>query len=130
MHEEEAGVWQQTVYLAQSDALSLRRMRRFAYRALVRDNHCCQVMECSAKHQTGVHHIIPRSEGGGDNIENLITLCYYHHNLVEELGLRTVTLIVNVSEAEEAEEEVTIWEENPANDWHIWVYGGVRNPRR
>ncbi len=28
----------------------------------------------------GVHHIEPRSRGGGDNSENLITLCTFCHS--------------------------------------------------
>lgn len=30
------------------------------------------------------HHIIPRSAGGGDMSNNLITLCRKHHDMAEE----------------------------------------------
>lgn len=32
-----------------------------------------------------VHHIIPRSEGGTDELENLATVCHAHHPLWERL---------------------------------------------
>ncbi len=45
---------------------------------LTRDNYTCQC--CKTKKGTlHVHHIIYRSKGGSDEIENLITLCEYCH---------------------------------------------------
>ena len=45
---------------------------------LNRDNYTCQC--CKTKKGTlHVHHIIYRSKGGSDEIENLITLCEYCH---------------------------------------------------
>ena len=32
-----------------------------------------------------LHHIIPKSLGGGDGEENLVTLCQFHHQEVERL---------------------------------------------
>ena len=46
--------------------------------ALNRDNYTCQC--CKAKHtRLEVHHIIYRSNGGSDDLENLITLCETCH---------------------------------------------------
>lgn len=48
---------------------------------LHRDNYTCQV--CGKKHtRLEVHHIIPRSQGGTDNENNLITLCEDCHEAV------------------------------------------------
>ena len=47
---------------------------------LNRDNWTCQV--CKKSHSSQVHHIIPRSSGGSDNVGNLITLCNRCHVLV------------------------------------------------
>ena len=48
-----------------------------------RDGHKCQNPKCPNKNQKNtrleVHHKIPRSEGGGDKPENLITLCEHCH---------------------------------------------------
>lgn len=37
---------------------------------------------CRSKHFIDIHHIKPKSEGGPDTIENLITLCKAHHRMV------------------------------------------------
>ena len=47
--------------------------------ALDRDNYTCQI--CGAKNtRLEVHHIIFRSQGGSDDLDNLITLCERCHN--------------------------------------------------
>jgi 5-methylcytosine-specific restriction endonuclease McrA len=28
-----------------------------------------------------VHHLVPRSRGGTHHLDNLITLCWYHHHI-------------------------------------------------
>ena len=49
--------------------------------ALVRDNHTCQC--CGKKNcRVEVHHIKFRSDGGGDTLENLITLCEDCHKAI------------------------------------------------
>lgn len=30
------------------------------------------------------HHIIPRSQGGDDELDNLISLCFYHHQMITD----------------------------------------------
>jgi len=42
-----------------------------------RDDFKCRI--CSFDFVTAVHHIIPKSSGGNDDISNLITLCPNHH---------------------------------------------------
>lgn len=46
---------------------------------LERDGYHCQVPGCRNRRNLNVHHIIPRSLGGGDEPENLVTTCYEHH---------------------------------------------------
>ena len=46
---------------------------------LLRDRHACSVPGCTNTHYVDVHHIRPRSEGGNNTRENLITLCSAHH---------------------------------------------------
>lgn len=48
---------------------------------LQRDKYNCQV--CGSKENLSAHHIIPRAEGGGHEVDNLITLCGSCHDLVE-----------------------------------------------
>lgn len=55
---------------------------------LRRDSHTCQ--RCgSTDNQLDVHHIIPRRDGGSDDLENLKTLCsYICHNIEESIDRR------------------------------------------
>ena len=56
---------------------SWREMRR---EALQRDNRRCQV--CGKEYSGQVHHVTPRSQGGTDDLSNLMTLCGKCHMLV------------------------------------------------
>jgi hypothetical protein len=47
-----------------------------------RDGWRCAVPWCSARKNLEVHHIVFRSRGGGDEPENLISICRQHHALV------------------------------------------------
>ena len=58
-----------------------RKWSKLRKKALRRDNHECHVCK-SSPGQGGslhVHHIEPRSEGGEDSLDNLITLCHGCH---------------------------------------------------
>jgi hypothetical protein len=46
---------------------------------LLRDQHRCQVPGCKNTTFLDVHHIQLRSEGGGNEVGNLITICGCHH---------------------------------------------------
>jgi 5-methylcytosine-specific restriction endonuclease McrA len=48
-------------------------------RVLERDSYRCTVCGAGARHQLKVHHVIPRSEGGSNRMENLRTLCHACH---------------------------------------------------
>lgn len=54
-----------------------------------RDQACCQAENpdgtiCGATRWLHRHHIVPKSEGGTDDAENLITLCSFHHQLCHQ----------------------------------------------
>jgi hypothetical protein len=49
---------------------------------LVRDGGRCQVPGCSHTRHLELHHIEPRSAGGDHKPDNLVTLCWTHHDLV------------------------------------------------
>jgi 5-methylcytosine-specific restriction endonuclease McrA len=93
--------------------------------ALKEDNYTCQ--RCGKTRDLTIHHILPRSQGGSDALENLIVLCVKCHDDVELLGYRNRNIIMNSLEDDidlSSDREIT-------EDWHSWVYGaGKRSDRR
>ncbi|MBL0214490.1 MAG: HNH endonuclease [Myxococcales bacterium] len=53
-------------------------------KVLVRDKHACSVPGCRSTRFIEVHHIKPRSEGGGHELWQLTSLCDGHHVLLHE----------------------------------------------
>jgi hypothetical protein len=54
---------------------------------LERDGWLCMAPGCTARADLQRHHLIYRSEGGGDEASNRILLCSVHHRLGEHGGL-------------------------------------------
>jgi hypothetical protein len=90
----------------------------------------CYRCETRQLRKLTVHHLIPRKEGGGNNPENLITLCGACHDIAEMAGCRSLDdILATIEEPEirQLPEKVLDREETferPA--WHAWVYGGQR----
>jgi hypothetical protein len=58
---------------------------------MARDRHVCQVPGCDRTRFLEVHHLVPRSRGGKNTRDNLVTLCGSCHRMSHErggLGLR------------------------------------------
>jgi hypothetical protein len=53
------------------------KVRRFV---LARDGGCV-VDGCTSRYRLEVHHVMPRSQGGTHDADNLVTLCWYHHHV-------------------------------------------------
>ena len=99
-----------------------------------RDNYNCVV--CGSRRRLEVHHIMPRSKGGGDNKENLVTLCYKCHNEVEEEEYTTLAQIKAHSpswkdcDSGKVKRKRVAWTPKKTDqdagqaDWRTWVYGG------
>jgi hypothetical protein len=49
---------------------------------LHRDANTCTGDGCPSHHRLQIHHIIPWSQGGPTDPDNLITLCWFHHHIV------------------------------------------------
>jgi hypothetical protein len=60
--------------------------RYIRQKVLERDMNTCQVTGCPSRTVVHVHHKTPLSKGGSHRIENLITLCEYHHGLMPGAG--------------------------------------------
>jgi hypothetical protein len=53
-------------------------LRRFIF---WRDHGVCSVAGCTSRYRLQPHHIRQRSEGGSDDPDNLVLLCWYHHHV-------------------------------------------------
>ena len=51
-------------------------------RVLQRDGHRCVIAGCDSRTRLQPHHLIPYAQGGTHDLENLITVCWYHHHVV------------------------------------------------
>lgn len=128
--------WRSSVYHERTfekldiSGVAWKEIRRWIIK---RDRRCYR---CETRQQRNltVHHIIPRSEGGEENAENLVTLCIDCHNIVEIAGCRSLADILSTIEKEEEpvppkELKQLDREENfERPEWHKWVYGGERRP--
>jgi len=61
--------------------------RRPGERTLGRDGYRCMAPGCTSRRNLQVHHLVHRAWGGGDEDENLLTLCLPHHQEGEHGGL-------------------------------------------
>jgi hypothetical protein len=55
----------------------------------VRDRQQCRFPGCHCR-RVDAHHIRHRRHGGGHSLDNLVSLCRFHHRLVHEKGFRMV----------------------------------------
>ena len=51
-------------------------------RVLQRDGHRCVIAGCNSRTRLQPHHLVPFSHGGTHDLENLVTVCWYHHHIV------------------------------------------------
>lgn len=56
-----------------------RRLRRTI---LHRDGGRCVIDGCQSRYRLQPHHLVPWSEGGRTDPDNLVTLCWFHHHVV------------------------------------------------
>ncbi|MDX1469832.1 MAG: DUF222 domain-containing protein, partial [Acidimicrobiia bacterium] len=79
-----------TEVVAQSEdgvPMTYGRSRRTAppalRRAIIhRDGNRCAADGCDSRHRLEVHHVVPWSQGGRTDPGNLVTLCWFHHQIV------------------------------------------------
>lgn len=82
----------QYVYETDGRPVGIGRLSRVVLPSLARivkerDNGC-RFPGCGRTRWVHAHHIVPWSEGGPTDLENLCLLCPMHHRLVHELGWR------------------------------------------
>lgn len=57
------------------------------------DGFKCRVWGCGNPNNLEEHHIIPRSQGGSNQVRNLITLCHKHHSLITQNKLSMIAVL-------------------------------------
>jgi hypothetical protein len=55
----------------------------------LRDQGKCQAPQCQERKWLAVHHLKPWAEGGGHEINNLLTLCSFHHGRIHLVRVAT-----------------------------------------
>jgi hypothetical protein len=126
--------WRASVYGAKDDKDNLPFEEWQELRSIVIERDKLRCYRCDKKFPSSklsVHHIIPRVDGGSNDITNLISLCNPCHDYVEINGLKTKADImgsyempgVNMVKLEDVE-----LGDDPYNrpEWHLWVYGGMK----
>jgi hypothetical protein len=73
--------------------LYLGRTRRLASPAqitalTVRDGGRCQFPGCTHTHYLHAHHVIPWLRDGLTDLDNMVLICSYHHQLIHDHGYR------------------------------------------
>lgn len=68
--------------------------REIRSEVLQRDNRKCQV--CGREYSGQVHHVIPKSKGGTNDLSNLITLCGRCHMLISPVPEWLITKLWNI----------------------------------
>ena len=96
-------------------------------RVFKRDKFICQSCELFCKDTPALlsaHHVLPRSKGGSNILDNLITLCRTCHDEIEDLGFKNKFQIVGYKS--DSTKKIYPTGESPVSDWHKKVYGGSR----
>jgi hypothetical protein len=60
---------------------------RSEHRVFARDGWRCTVPGCTSQRNLHAHHVLFRSAGGGDELDNLVTLCAAHHQRGVHAGM-------------------------------------------
>ncbi len=58
-----------------------RAIPRAVRHAVLQRDGGCTIDGCRSRYRLEPHHIVPRSLGGDNAMENLTTLCWYHHHV-------------------------------------------------
>lgn len=73
--------------IGRSSRVVPRRIRRAMVR---RDNNMCRFPGCEATRRLHAHHIVHWADGGPTELDNLVSLCHFHHQSVHDGGWNVV----------------------------------------
>ena len=125
--------WRSRVYAPGTPEGRLaKKLRRQAHRKT--RGKCTRCGRRLRRAKWSPHHIIPRAEGGSDDISNLRALCNKCHDIVElgEDGWELEELLRGDSSAIDpaVERKPATLDDEETWDWRWWVYGSAPNPRQ
>lgn len=124
--------WQSRVYRKSKgmNRIQQEQWNKLRWEVLTRDQFTCYRCDKCSQKGRGLtpHHIIPRSQGGLDDPDNLITLCDPCHNYIELEKIYNLEQIYLSYEDAEIIESRTVEDSFLCPDWHTWVYGGMKRP--
>jgi len=123
--------WEKSVYGEKEEKFYKQYWIRVRKEVFERDKYTCK--SCHSHRGLSVHHIIPRSElkDDIDDLENLVTLCYNCHDIIEMDNIRTIAEIKNYCwepKRKNTGQCENYYIETNCSDWHQWVYGGYKKP--
>lgn len=122
--------WRSKVYFQEKEPDGLTREEWILLRRVVIQRNHFKCLRCDKRFAVAsltVHHMIPREDGGSNDVSNLVPLCRECHDFVEINGLKTRTDIIGSAQTENA---LPVELSKPSSgDWRTWVYGGHKNPR-
>jgi hypothetical protein len=72
-----------------------------------RDGNCCVV--CGSSTRLEVHHVVPARLGGGDEMDNLVTVCVLHHRQADAQLRRTDPPILALERFNDDPERGMFW---------------------
>lgn len=134
--------WQGQVYGKKAKKTDWDFWNRLKEYIIQRDHFRCQgCFKRKVPKGFTVHHINPRANGGNDDLDNLITLCFECHDIVEEMNLRTAEEIRGFNTAEKHHQDPTVYNrvcseeiefmlkriDTHRPNWHAKVYGGMKS---
>jgi len=119
--------WQEKVYkpsqndLREYESLFNKFAKEFRYTC-----QSCRRQFTKKSRLLGLHHIIPRAQGGTDDWDNLVLICKPCHNIIEltPQKYRTYNSIAYAL----AQKKPKFKDKPIGKKWQSWVYGGAKNP--
>lgn len=131
------GEWRGEVYKPEAVDEMPENWELIRNAVLLRDRFTCTRCDKEFKRERflSAHHLMPRRDGGSDDMTNLVTLCVPCHNYVEIMDYKTKAEIMGSWDSEprvvksKPQKKLSKHKESFSRpSWHSYVYGGGQKP--
>lgn len=68
------------------------------WRTLAKRTYGSRCVVCGFEHAVDVHHVVPRCQGGSNEVSNLVPLCPNHHVMIH-MGLLSIAEVIRARDA-------------------------------